>query len=104
MDVKTPAPRKPVVSDLARTLASQPLYAQLTDEASLRAFMRAHVSCVWDFQSLLKALQRSLTCVDIPWTPTTDAEARRLANEIVLEEESDLVPDGRYLSHFELYL
>jgi hypothetical protein len=66
--------------------------------------MQSHVFCVWDFQSLLKALQRHLTCVELPWLPTADGEARRLINEIVLDEESDLMPDGGYLSHFELYL
>jgi hypothetical protein len=66
--------------------------------------MRTHVFCVWDFQSLLKALQRALTCVDVPWLPTADPAARRLVNEIVLDEESDAVPGGGHLSHFELYV
>ena len=58
----------------------------------------------WDFQSLLKALQRCMTCVEVPWFPTADPAARRLVNEIVLDEESDTVPGGIFLSHFELYL
>jgi hypothetical protein len=62
---------------------------------------------VWDFQCLLKALQREVTCVDVVWRPTPDPAARRLVNEIVLDEESDAAPDwlgGGHLSHFELYL
>jgi hypothetical protein len=66
--------------------------------------MQSHVFAVWDFQCLLKALQRSLTCVAVPWLPTDDPAARRMINEIVLEEESGLGPDGSPLSHFELYL
>ena len=62
-------------------LAEHPLYGHLRDEATLRAFMEAHVFAVWDFQSLLKALQRLVTCVDVPWVPTADPEARRLLNE-----------------------
>jgi hypothetical protein len=92
------------IDDLVDTLVSHPLYQQVRGERELRYFMQSHVYCVWDFQSLLKALQRHLTCVEVPWLPTADGEARRLINEIVLDEERDLMPDGGYLSHFELYL
>ena len=47
--------------------------------------------------------QRRLTCVDAPGLPTEDAGSRRLINEIVLGEESDLFKDEA-ISHFELYL
>jgi len=53
--------------------------------------------------SLLKSLQRSLTCVQVPWVPTEHAGSRRLINDIVLVEESDEL-DGGFISHFELYL
>ena len=67
-------------------------------------FMQAHVFAVWDFMSLLKALQRDLTCVTLPWVPVGDPETRLLINQIVMGEESDQAPDGRICSHFELYL
>ncbi len=92
------------VNDLIYRLNHHPLYDQLQNASSLCQFMESHVFCVWDFQSLLKALQRQLTCVDVPWLPTSDREARRLINEIVLDEESDEHPHGGYASHFELYL
>jgi DUF3050 family protein len=92
------------VGDLVDAVRRHPLYEHISDEHSLRLLMRTHVFAVWDFQSLLKSLQCSLTCVDVPWLPTADAEARRFVNEIVLEEESDAAPGGGYLSHFELYL
>ena len=90
------------VAPLYQQLAAHPLYGSLRNLADLHCFMETHVFAVWDFMSLLKALQRGLTCVEVPWLPSRSAEARRLVNEIVLGEESDLY-EGEALSHFELY-
>ncbi len=84
-------------------LAAHPLYPQLQSLKDIQLFMRSHVFAVWDFMTLLKALQQQLTCVSLPWRPVGDGQTRRLINEIVSEEESDLGPDGQYYSHFELY-
>ena len=92
------------VGDLRERLVSHPLYRLIDGPDQLRRFMTHHVFAVWDFQSLLKALQQRLTCTSIPWLPTPDPEARRLVNEIVLDEESDALPEGGSASHFELYL
>ncbi len=85
-------------------LLNHPIYAAVDTESRLRRFMEHHVFAVWDFMSIVKSLQRQLTCVAVPWLPTADTAARRLINEIVLAEESDDDGRGGYLSHFELYL
>ncbi len=92
------------IAGLRRQLADHPLYHQIRTTGDLQVFLENHVFAVWDFMSLLKYLQRELTCVDVPWLPTTvTGRTTRLINEIVLREESDELPDGRILSHFRLY-
>jgi hypothetical protein len=92
------------LGDVRRRLVSHPVYGLIDSPARLRRFMEHHVFAVWDFQSLLKAMQQKLTCTSVPWLPSPDPEARRLVNEIVLDEESDALSDGGHASHFELYL
>ena len=92
------------LGDSRERLVQHPIYKLVNSPQRMKAFMEAHIWAVWDFQSLLKAVQQHLSCVTIPWTPTSDAEARRLINEIVLDEESDELPNGSFASHFELYL
>lgn len=93
----------PVIADLSRRLHTHPLYAAVTTPEALRTFTEHHVFAVWDFMSLLKSLQASLTCVQVPWMPPASGAAARLINEIVLGEESDELPDGGFASHFTLY-
>ena len=84
-------------------VVKHPLYAALDDHAAITTFMAHHVYAVWDFMSLLKSLQRQLTCVRLPWVPTGPTGSRRLINDITLVEESDELRGG-FISHFELYL
>lgn len=90
---------------LRAQLVAHPVYARLDDIDDVRLFMEQHVYAVWDFMTLLKALQRELTCIDLPWVPRGDAVSRRLINEIVVGEESDEGLHGNgYISHYELYV
>jgi len=92
------------LAPVRQCLLRHPLYAAIDSPSALKIFMEHHIFCVWDFMSLVKALQRRLTCVDVPWTPRGDRASRRFVNEIVLAEESDDDGDGGFVSHFELYL
>lgn len=90
------------IAPLRQMLSAHPVYTALDSIEDVRVFMQHHIFAVWDFMSLLKALQRSLTSVEMPWRPVGSPSTRRFINAIVLEEESDEV-DGRQFSHFELY-
>ena len=85
-------------------LLNHSLYEKVQTMDDLRIFLENHVYAVWDFMSLLKALQSKLTCTTTPWFASANPETRYLINEIVLAEESDLTLDGRRQSHFEMYL
>jgi hypothetical protein len=85
-------------------LLQHPVYKSINDLNGLIQFSEKHVYAVWDFMSLLKSLQRDLTCVELPWRPVGTADTRYLINEIVLGEESDVDEHGVRISHFELYL
>jgi hypothetical protein len=88
---------------LKAALLNHPVYQEIDRIESLRLFMEHHAFAVWDFMSLLKALQRRLCCVEVPWLPTVDPLGSRLINEIVLAEESDDDGRGGFASHFDLY-
>lgn len=91
-------------AQLKAQIVNHKVYTQISDLPALRIFMEHHIYAVWDFMSLLKALQINLTCTTLPWFPVGNAKTRQLINEIVAGEESDLDADGGIKSHFELYL
>lgn len=86
------------------TLLHHTLYEKVKTIEDLHQFLECHVYAVWDFMSLLKALQSKLTCTTTPWFASVNPQTRYLINEIVLAEESDLTLDGKRLSHFEMYV
>jgi hypothetical protein len=92
-----------LISDARNEVVTHPIYARLDGIGAIQTFLEHHVFAVWDFMSLLKSLQRNLTCVEVPWIPSGPTGSRRLINDIVLVEESDELRGG-FISHFELYL
>jgi Protein of unknown function (DUF3050) len=89
---------------LRDTLFDHPLYTNIVSVGDLRCFMEDHVFAVWDFMSMLKRLQQDMTCTTVPWLPADNPKAARLINDIVIGEETDVDPDGLFVSHLELYL
>jgi hypothetical protein len=92
------------LSPLKEEIVHHKVYDLLNTIDDLRVFMRYHVYAVWDFMSLLKALQLNLTCTTLPWFPVGSGATRSLINEIVAGEEADVDALGNKKSHFEMYL
>src|SRR6476620_11458297 len=92
------------LNTLRARLLDHPVYAEVASIEDLKRFIEDHVFAVWDFMSLLKRLQQDLTCTKVPWFPADNSRAARLINDIVIGEETDVEPDGSYVSHLDLYL
>jgi len=95
------------VETLKEKLTRHPIYESVETLQHLRCFMEHHIYAVWDFMSLLKALQAAVAPAQTPWMPSSRPELRRFINEIVLGEECDeynVAGTRRFVSHFELYL
>ncbi len=93
------------ITELHNQLKSHPIYKEISTLDNIRVFMKWHVFAVWDFMSLLKGLQREITCVSVPWRPSPyPKDLARFINEIVLGEESDEDGKGGYTDHFTMYL
>jgi len=92
------------IQEYKNQLLTHSLYEKVKTIEDLHCFLENHIYAVWDFMSLLKALQNKITCTTTPWLPVGNPQVRYLINEIVVAEETDLAMDGTRQSHFEMYL
>jgi hypothetical protein len=94
-----------IITSLKNELNAHPIYKAVETTEDLKCFMEHHIFSVWDFMSLVKYLQSVIAPSQTPWIPPSDPDLSRFINEIVLEEESDEMPDSQsFLSHYEMYL
>ncbi|ROS05099.1 DUF3050 family protein [Sinobacterium caligoides] len=92
------------IAETRKHLTAHKIYESISSVDDLRIFMSAHVFAVWDFMSLAKRLQTSMTCTVLPWQTPSDPFAARLINEIIFYEETDIDHNGQPGSHLDMYL
>ncbi len=91
------------INPLISELNTHQIYAEISDIERLRVFMQTHAFAVFDFMSLAKSLQGIFAPIKPTWTPPRNQKLCRFMNEIILAEESDELPNGGHMSHFEMY-
>ena len=85
------------------SLNNHPLYSSLNNLPRLKFFMERHIYAVLDFMTLVKNLQKKISPMGTLWSPPENPTLCRFIGEIILEEETDQLPTGEYLSHFQIY-
>ncbi|MFM1876443.1 MAG: hypothetical protein RL266_2180 [Bacteroidota bacterium] len=85
-------------------LIDHSVYKNLKSIDDVKFFMQYHAFAVWDFMSLVKALQTHFAPTTLPWFNPQNTDVARFINEIVLSEESDIDSEGNYSSHYAMYL
>lgn len=89
---------------LFQVLENHRLYALLINGDALRFFLERHVVCAWSYSALLQSLQREMLTHPLSLRAEADKEALKIVSELVLQQEVQELPDGRLVSHTELYL
>ena len=62
-------------NDFGEVIQGHDIFTSLNTLEQLRIFMEHHVFAVWDFMSLLKALQEKLAPHGCPWLPSRNSSS-----------------------------
>src|SRR5215204_5952473 len=86
------------IGEAPEVVLKHPIYRRLDTLQDVNTFVGHREYAVRDSMSLLKNLQRHLTCVEVPWVPRGTTASRRLINDQVIKI------DGGRLAAFRDYL
>ena len=75
------------IEGLKKQLQNHPLYTELQNIEHIQTFMEAHVFCCMGFYVAVEALQRKMTCIELPWVPAKNAITLDLSMKLFTEKK-----------------
>ena len=93
------------IQKLTNILVRHELFNSIIMLTDIKCYMEHQVWCVWDFMTLVKAIQNHFISSSIAWIPPVNALIGHQIFEILMTEETDIdETGGKHSSHFDTYL
>ncbi|KOY51772.1 DUF3050 domain-containing protein [Polaribacter dokdonensis] len=80
------------------------LYSSIENKKDVKSFMENHIFAIWDYMSLMRALENNLRDNSVPWFPSNNGKNLKILYKILDEEEYTIDASGSVKSYFEMYL